>query len=76
MAIIFEVIAVVEGEFLARGEVADCDDPNAIIVDERFAIGLATVVEKARRVPLDIAIEIKLVAHRKNEFIMQFAAAQ
>src|SRR3954468_18533183 len=76
VAIILEIITVVEGQFFARKDVANRDDPDVFALEERLAIRFATVIYETGRVPLHITIEIKPIADGENIFVLSFTAAK
>lgn len=75
-AIFFEGVAVVKGDFLAGGNVAAGDDPDATVLVFGFAVGRATVIEKSGGVFFGVAVEIELIVQGEDESIAEFAASE
>ena len=65
IAVILQIVTVVERQLLPRPHVAQSHDPNLAVHLARFAIGLATVIEPTRRVPIHVPIEVELVIQMK-----------
>jgi hypothetical protein len=68
-----QVVAVIESNFLAGLNVSQRHNPHAALLADRFAIGRATVIEEARRIPFDVSIQIKLVIEAENKPVLRFA---
>ena len=76
LAEILQVVAVVEGQFLADRDVAAGDDPDAALDQFRVAVGRATVVEKARRIGFHLTVEIKFLVEMEEAVVAGAAAAE
>src|SRR5262249_7863563 len=66
----------VERDLLAGNDRSDRNDPDAPVGSLRFAIGQAAVIEMARGIQFDVAVDVMFVVQREDEFISRFAAAQ
>jgi hypothetical protein len=60
LPVVLQIVAVIERQFLARANVAPGLDPDPAALPHRFAIGRATMIDMARRVPLKITVQIKI----------------
>ena len=74
--VILQIVTVIERDFLAGFDVTNRHDPDHVAKKFRFAIRRATVVDVFGRIPIDIAIEIKLIIERENVMILILAAFQ
>jgi hypothetical protein len=75
LAVIFQIVTVIEGDFLARIDVAQGANPNPAPDKFRHAIGRTAMIDTAGDVPLKIAVEIELVVEREDAPVLQFATA-
>ena len=64
--VVVVIVVVVVGELLAGLDLSQGNDPNAAAYDLRFAVGLAGMVDIARRVPEHAAIDIDLGIELEN----------
>ena len=55
---VIQTVAVVEGQFLPGLYFPERDDPNPTLLQQRFAVGAATVVQPPRRIPAQVPVEI------------------
>lgn len=60
--VIFQVETVIKRELLTGQDVAPGNDPNMALFEPGFAIRRTAVIKEARRVPLDIPVEIFVIA--------------
>jgi hypothetical protein len=67
------IVAVVERDFLAGPNVAQSRDPNPPLLAISLAIRRAAMIDKPRRVPVEITVQIKLIVKRKNAPILPLA---
>src|SRR5437867_205941 len=72
---IVEVVAVVEGDFLARADIAVGNDPDAAVDQLGIAIRRATVVQEARRIPVHAAVKVEVVVEEENKLVVPAKAA-
>lgn len=70
---IFQVVAVIEGQFLARGDRAQGVDENPSFVPFRLAIWRATVVDEPGWIPSDVAVQILLGINGEDVGVIRFA---
>lgn len=66
VAVIHQVVAIVEAQFLAGRNVAPGDDPDMVAVLFRLTIGRATVIDESCRIPWHVAVQVHLFVERKN----------
>ena len=57
-------------------DVAQSHDPNAAIFADRLAVGRATMVEKSRRIPFDVPVQVEFLVEAEDEPVLRFASAQ
>ena len=74
--IIHQVVSVIERDLLAGLDVAQGRDPNAALLANRLAVGRATVIEKTRRIPCYISVQVEFLVETENEPVLRLAAAQ
>src|SRR5688572_18802693 len=64
---VFEAVPVVKGQFLSARYWLDREYPDSVVlVQIGFAIGFATVVNQARGIPTDFAVQIRGPVHREE----------
>ena len=76
LAIIFQVVAVIEGDFFARLNPANGDEPDFFVGQLGFAVGGAAVIDPASRVPIDVAVDMGVRAESEDEVVALFATAE
>src|SRR5690242_19632597 len=76
LAIIFQVVAVIEGDFFARLNPANGGEPDFVVDWLGFAVGRAAVIDPASRVPIDVAVDMGLRAESEDEMVALFATAE
>ena len=76
LPVIVQIITVVERDFRPGPDAASRHNPDAPAVRFRLAIRVATVIQKTRRVPWHVAVEVVGVIQRENVFVGRFAPAQ
>ena len=74
ISIILQVVTVIESEFLAGRDVAQGDEPDPPVTDLSLAIGSARMIDQARRIPWDVAVEILGLAKRKYVLVTRGTA--
>src|SRR5262249_34590866 len=75
LAVVLKIVSVVEGQFFPGGNIAPGDDPDLPFDILGVAVGSATVVDKAGRVPAHAAIDVPFVVQFKNERVAGFTSA-
>src|SRR6266487_1582199 len=75
-AVILKIVAVVEGQLLARFDLAQSQNPDAVPVKFRFTIRRATVIDETRRIPGHVAVQVELVIQGEDVLVVLFAAPQ
>jgi len=70
---VLQIIAVVERQFLARLDVPQSGDPDAVFVEFGFAVRLAAVVDEARRIPLHAAVNVPLLVDVEDKVVVFLA---
>ena len=70
--IVVYAVAIVVGEFFAFFDGFRGVNPDAVALDCGFAIGMAAVIEEARRIPVHAAVEVKLVVDGENVAVAAF----
>ena len=73
---VFQVILVVESEFLPCPDVALGYDPKMPFDKLGFAVRSATVVEPLGRIPFHVSVQIVLDVQAEDERIIQLALPQ
>ena len=73
LLILFQIKAVIEGNLRSGGDIAQGHDPNPAAVQNCLTVWSATVIEKARRIGGDIAVEVPFRIQAENEFVVLFA---
>jgi hypothetical protein len=68
--VIIEIESVIEGDLFASQDIAPRDNPYPPVFQFRVAIGRATVVEIARRIPIQVAIQVFIRAEGENKLII------
>ena len=76
LPVIFQVVTVIEQEFLPCPDIARGDDPDMAINELRLAIRLATVIQKARGVPIDAAVQVVRFINGKNIVVAPLTARE
>jgi len=76
ITVVLQIEAVVESDFLAWGDIAGRHDPDMALLENRFAVRSAAMVDKPRRVPVDTAVNIMLIVQGEDILVVQFAAPE
>src|SRR5437762_411780 len=75
-SVILQIKTVVERNLLARFDVAARDNPDAVRLQLRIAIWLATVIDKPRWVPRHVSVQMLVLSEHENVFIVPLATPQ
>jgi len=70
---ILQIVSVIKGDFLSWTNIAQGRDPDSPFLANRFAIGRAAMIQKTRRIPFHIPVQIKLIIQPEDEPIHGFA---
>jgi len=74
--VILQVVTVIKRNFLAGLDVPQRPDPDAALFAKGLAIRRATVIEKTRRIPFDISVQIEFLVEAENKPVLRLAAMQ
>jgi len=74
--IILQIITVIEGKLLPCPDFANRHQPNSSLDKLRLAIRHATVIQKSRRVPTHVPIQVVRVIDCKNIFVVPFTTRE
>src|SRR5438477_11745639 len=70
LLVIVQIITVVERNLFPCPDFTNGHHPNAAFFQQRLAIRLATVIQKSRRIPAYVAVEVLLVIQRENVVVV------
>jgi len=74
LAIIVEIVTVIERNLLAGRDVSQSDNPHVLAIELSFGIGGATMVDEPSEIGVDAAVDIELVVDLENVVISVDAA--
>lgn len=74
--IIGKVVSIIEGDFLALGNIMAGNDPDSAFNKLSIAIGRAAMINETGRIPVNTPIQVILIVQRKNEPVFLFTAPQ
>jgi len=74
--VIVQIVAVIEGNFFSRKDVAQRHDPDFIVLELRLRIRRTTVIDKARKVALHTAINVEFLIDVEDVIVAFHAAPQ
>lgn len=67
---LFQNVGVIVRKLFSGKDVTNCLDPDATVIDNRVAIGIARMVDKARCVSSDCGIDYNVVVDCKEIGVM------
>ena len=71
--VILQVVVIVEGDFLYGADVAQGHNPDASVNCASLGVGCAGMVQKSRRIPIHISIQIKLFIKAEDAGVFELA---